>query len=42
MKDFTYETSFKNIFAEYTIVISTDFQSYGCKNPIIMDKNSVY
>ena len=36
------ETYFKNIFAEYSIMISTNFNSQGYKNPITMDKNSLY
>ena len=42
IKDFTDELSSKNIFAEYSIEISTNFYSKACKNAIIMDKNSLY
>ena len=42
IKDFKNETSFKNTFAYYSIMIWKNFYSEGCKNPIISDKNSLY
>ena len=43
INDFTDETSFKNIFADYSMVISTIFLLIRLrKNPIIRDKNSLY
>ena len=36
------EISPQYIFVEYSIMISTNFYSKGCKNPIIRDKNSLY
>ena len=41
IKDSTDEISFKYIFTQYRIMISTNFYSEGCKNPIIRDKNSL-
>ena len=42
MKDSTNEISSKYIFTQYSIMISTNFYSQGCRNPIIRDKNSLY
>ena len=42
IKDSTDEISFKYIFTQYSIIISTNFYYQGCKNPIIKDKNSFY
>ena len=42
IKDFKDEASFKNIFTEHSIKISTNFCSKGCKNLIIRDNNSLY
>ena len=39
IKDSTDEISSKYNFTQYNIMITTNFYSYGCKNPIIRDKN---
>ena len=36
------EISSKYTFTQYSIMILTNFYSYGCRNPIIRDKNSLY
>ena len=39
IKDSTDEISSKYIFTQYSIMISTNFYSQGCRNPITRDKN---